>query len=168
MTRWLSINLAFLAACRQVAKEYPEVMVDDYHIDAMTAHLVRRPNDFDVIVTGNMFGDILSDLTGELVESLELAASINTNEHQVMAQAAHGSAPDIAGRNIANPFGLMLSVVMLLDWLAGRYDDKNLAELAPLMENALMKTISDGVCTRELGGHSSTTEFTAGIIKRLD
>jgi 3-isopropylmalate dehydrogenase len=158
----------FLAACRQVAKEYPEVIVEDYHIDAMTAHLVRRPKDFDVIVTGNMFGDILSDLTGELVGSLGLAASINTNEHQVMAQAAHGSAPDIAGRNIANPIGLMSSVVMLLDWLAGRYDDKNLAELARLMENALIKTISDGDCTRDLGGHLSTTEFTAGIIKRLE
>lgn len=86
--------------------------VDDYHIDAMAAHLVRRAKDFDVIVTENMYGDILSDLAGELVGSLGLAPSINSNEKLAMAQAAHGSAPDITGLNIGNPTGIMLSTVI--------------------------------------------------------
>lgn len=92
----------FRDACRSVAKDYPEVTVDDFHIDAMTVHLVRRAKDFDVIVTENMFGDILSDLTGALAGSLGIAPSVNSSATHAMAQAAHGSAPDIAGRDIAN------------------------------------------------------------------
>ena len=80
-------------------RRYPDVRVDDFHIDAMTVHLVRRGADFDVLVTENMFGDILSDLTGELAGSLGIAPSLNSVGHRAMAQAAHGSAPDIAGRN---------------------------------------------------------------------
>ncbi|MED4750835.1 isocitrate/isopropylmalate dehydrogenase family protein [Brevibacillus choshinensis] len=155
----------FLDTCREVAKQYPEVGVDDYHIDAMAAHLVRRAKDFDVIVTTNMFGDILSDLAGELVGSLGLAPSINTNDQQAMAQAAHGSAPDIAGKNIANPVGEMLSTVMLLDWLSARHQDQNLYRVARLAEQAIMETMEAGICTRDLGGTASTTEFTAAIIE---
>ncbi len=157
----------FLDTCRQVATQYPEVQVDDYHIDAMAAHLVRRAKDFDVIVTTNMFGDILSDLAGELVGSLGLAPSINTNDRQAMAQAAHGSAPDIAGKNIANPVGEMLSTVMLLDWLASRHQDQELHRIARLAEQSIMTTIEEGICTRDLGGSATTTEFTAAIIKRI-
>ena len=108
----------FLEACRDVAKQFPDVAVEDYHIDAMTAHLVRRGGDFDVILTTNMFGDILSDLTGELSGSLGMAPSINAGTGRAMAQASHGSAPDIAGKGIANPVGLILSSAMLLSWLA--------------------------------------------------
>lgn len=157
----------FLDTCREVAKQYPEVQVDDYHIDAMAAHLVRRAKDFDVIVTTNMFGDILSDLAGELVGSLGLAPSINTNDEQAMAQAAHGSAPDIAGKNLANPVGEMLSTVMLLDWLAERHQDQELYQIARLVEQSIMTTIEAGICTRDLKGTASTTEFTAAIIERI-
>lgn len=157
----------FLDTCREVGKEYPEVEVDDYHIDAMAAHLVRRAKDFDVIVTTNMFGDILSDLAGELVGSLGLAPSINTNENQAMAQAAHGSAPDIAGKNIANPVGEMLSGVMLLDWLSRRYDDQDMFNVARLAENSILETMHDGICTRDLGGTASTTDFTQAILNRI-
>ncbi|MEW9670475.1 isocitrate/isopropylmalate dehydrogenase family protein [Ammoniphilus sp. 3BR4] len=157
----------FLNVCREISQQYPEVTVDDYHIDAMAAHLVRRTKDFDVIVTENMYGDILSDLTGELVGSLGLAPSINTNENQAMAQAAHGSAPDIAGKNIANPMGIMLSTVMFLDWLSGRHDDPELSQLARHMENAIMATVAEGVRTMDLGGDASTSEFAAAIVERL-
>ncbi|MED4906706.1 isocitrate/isopropylmalate dehydrogenase family protein [Brevibacillus centrosporus] len=157
----------FLNTCREVGKLYPEVQVEDYHIDAMAAHMVRRAKDFDVIVTTNMFGDILSDLAGELVGSLGLAPSINTNDHQAMAQAAHGSAPDIAGKNIANPVGELLSAVMLVDWLASRHEDHGLHQLARKVENAIMKTMYDGIRTRDLGGEASTTEFTKAIVERL-
>lgn len=95
--------------CMKVAEQYPELTVDEFHIDAMVAYLVRAAETFDVNVTENMYGDILSDLTGDLVGSLGLAPSINCNQQQAMAQAAHGSAPDIAGKNIANPIGMMQS-----------------------------------------------------------
>lgn len=157
----------FLNTCREVGKQYPEVQVEDYHIDAMAAHMVRRAKDFDVIVTTNMFGDILSDLAGELVGSLGLAPSINTNDHQAMAQAAHGSAPDIAGKNIANPVGELLSAVMLVDWLASRHEDHGMHQLARKVENAIMKTMYDGIRTRDLGKEASTTEFTKAIVERL-
>jgi 3-isopropylmalate dehydrogenase len=157
----------FLNVCREVGQQYPEVEIDDYHIDAMAAHLVRRAKDFDVIVTENMFGDILSDLAGELVGSLGLAPSINSNDQQAMAQAAHGSAPDIAGKGIANPTGIMLSTVMFLDWLSVQHKDSNVAEIARMIENGLLTAFSDGVKTRDLGGSASTTEFTKAIIERL-
>lgn len=157
----------FLKVCREVGEQYPEVQVDDFHIDAMTAHLVRRAHFFDVIVTENMFGDILSDLAGELVGSLGLAPSINTNENQAMAQAAHGSAPDIAGKNIANPVGIMLSTVMFLEWLASRHGDENLVKIARTLENGIFTTLSEGVKTKDLGGSASTTEFTAAIVERI-
>ncbi|MCM3781430.1 isocitrate/isopropylmalate dehydrogenase family protein [Neobacillus mesonae] len=157
----------FKKVCLEVAKLYPEVTVDDYHIDAMAAHLVRRARDFDVIVTENMFGDILSDLTGELVGSLGLAPSINTNDKLAMAQAAHGSAPDIAGQNIANPVGLILSTVMLLEWLSARHHDDKLKTVGKRIENALFKTMEDGVKTRDLKGSASTTEFSAALIANI-
>lgn len=141
--------------------------MNDFHIDAMTAHLVRRAEEFDVIVTTNLFGDILSDLAGELVGSLGLSASLNTNGEQAMAQAAHGSAPDIAGQNVANPTSMLLSTVMLLQWLANHHDDNNLNVIAEIIENAVLQTIAEGPTTRDLGGSASTTEFTEAVIKRM-
>lgn len=131
----------FLRTCQEVAKAYPQVEVEDIHIDAMAAHLVRRAGDFDVIVTENMFGDILSDLAGELVGSLGMAPSLNCNENQAMAQAAHGSAPDIAGQNIANPMGMILSTVMLCNWLHVKYQDERLKQTASLIEHTLGETL---------------------------
>lgn len=91
----------FIDVCKQVGQDFPDVAVDDFIVDAMMAHVVRAPQRFDFIVTTNMFGDILSDLTSELSGSLGLAGSLNAGEHHAMAQAAHGSTPDIAGKNIA-------------------------------------------------------------------
>lgn len=158
----------FKNVCLEIAGQYPEVQVDDYHIDAMTAHLVRRAKDFDVIVTENMFGDILSDLTGELVGSLGLAPSINTNDRMAMAQAAHGSAPDIAGQNIANPVGIILSTVMLIDWLSARHSDEQLKHVSERMEEALLETMKKGIMTRDLQGTASTTEFATAMIAYIE
>ncbi|RWR13544.1 isocitrate/isopropylmalate dehydrogenase family protein [Siminovitchia fortis] len=157
----------FLKVCREVAEQYPEVTVDDYHIDAMAAHLVRRAKDFDVIVTENMYGDILSDLAGELAGSLGLAPSINSNDHLAMAQAAHGSAPDIAGLNIGNPTGMILSTVMLMDWLAERHNDPKLKETGRLVEQGLYQSFEDGVKTKDLGGNASTSDFAEAISERI-
>lgn len=158
----------FRSVIYEVGKEYyPEVKIDDYHIDAMAAHMVKRLKDFDVIVTTNLFGDILSDLAGELTGSLGLGPAINTNETQCMAQAAHGSAPDIAGQNIANPVGIMLSAVMMLEWLADNRKDNQLEEVARLMETAVLETMDAGVLTPDMSGKESTTSFTEAVVSRI-
>src|SRR5699024_6920491 len=150
----------FKDVCYEVAKEYPEVEVNDFHVDAMCAHIVRRMSDFDIIVTENMFGDILSDLTGELIGSLGLAPSINANKDVAMAQAAHGSAPDIAGKDLANPIGMMLSTALLLEWMSKRFADSRLKKAGVIIEKSLYQTLADGVKTKDLGGNKGTGSFT--------
>ncbi|BBC29836.1 3-isopropylmalate dehydrogenase [Streptomyces graminofaciens] len=157
----------FRTVCQEVAQEYPDVTVDDFHIDAMTVHLVRRAQDFDVIVTENMFGDILSDLAGEISGSLGTAPSINASATTAMAQASHGSAPDIARRNIANPVAMILSGAMLFEWLGARHGDEATARAAKIIEKGVAETIASGTSTRDLGGSASTTEFTAAVIKAI-
>ncbi|TDD17529.1 isocitrate/isopropylmalate dehydrogenase family protein [Kribbella turkmenica] len=149
----------FRDICRELAAGYPEVRVDDFHIDAMTVHLVRHGADFDVLVTENMFGDILSDLAGELAGSLGIAPSVNASHEHAMAQAAHGSAPDIAGRDLANPTAMIASGAMLLDWLG---DDLS-KRAADLVERGLRVTVSRGVRTADLGGRAGTAEFAGAV-----
>ncbi|MEV7211294.1 MULTISPECIES: isocitrate/isopropylmalate dehydrogenase family protein [unclassified Streptomyces] len=157
----------FRTVCQEVAKDYPDVAVDDFHIDAMTVHLVRRAQDFDVIVTENMFGDILSDLAGEISGSLGTAPSINSSATTAMAQASHGSAPDIAGQNVANPVAMILSGAMLFEWLAAQHGDEKLATVAKVIERGVADAIAAGTSTRDLGGSASTTEFTAAVVKAI-
>ncbi len=157
----------FLEACRSVAREFPDVLVEEYHIDAMAAHLVRRGADFDVILATNMFGDILSALTAELAGSLGLAPSINAGTDRAMAQATHGSAPDIAGQGIANPVGMILSAAMLLRWLAGERRDPGAGALADAIERAVAAALAGGPRTPDLGGSASSAEFTAAVVKHL-
>jgi 3-isopropylmalate dehydrogenase len=157
----------FRDVCREVAKDYPEVALDDFHIDAMTVHLVRRADAFDVIVTENMFGDILSDLAGEIAGSLGIAPSVNSSDTHAMAQAAHGSAPDIAGRDIANPIAMILSSAMLLDWLAAKHDDEKLHDAARRVEAGVESAVRTGVSTRDLGGTASTSGFTAAVVDAI-
>lgn len=156
----------FRDVCRGVAESFPDVSVDEHHIDALTAHLVRRGENFDVIVAENMFGDILSDLAGELSGSLGMAPSVNTSENKVMAQAAHGSAPDIAGTNRANPTALFLSAAMLLECLATRHGDTRLAHAAGRIRQAVDGALESGVATADLGGTASTGEFTETVLAR--
>jgi 3-isopropylmalate dehydrogenase len=157
----------FRDVCREVAKDYADVTVDDFHIDAMTVHLVRNADRFDVIVTENMFGDILSDLTGEIAGSLGIAPSINSSDTHAMAQAAHGSAPDIAGQNLANPIAMILSGAMLLDWLGAKHDDPRLADAAVRVEKGVAAAVAAGTSTRDLGGSASTTEFTVAVVNAI-
>ena len=157
----------FLETARAVAREFPDVAVEDYHVDAMAAHLVRRGADFDVILATNMFGDILSDLAAELAGSLGLAPSINAGTRRAMAQATHGSAPDIAGTGAANPVGMMLSAAMLLRWLAGERQDPAAGAAADQVEQAVAGALAAGVRTPDLGGSASTAEFAAAAAGRL-
>jgi len=165
--RW-SMGL-FRDVCRAVAAEFPDVACDDYHVDALAAHLVRRGADFDVIVAENMFGDILSDLAGELAGSLGMAGSVNAGSDVAMAQATHGAAPDIAGRGIANPIGMIQSVALLLRWLADRRSDVALALIASRIEHAVESVLGDGtVRTPDLGGQASTRDVTMALVSAID
>jgi 3-isopropylmalate dehydrogenase len=154
----------FRDICREIAVEYPQVRVDDFHIDATTVHLVRHGADFDVLVTENMFGDILSDLAGELAGSLGIAPSINASHDRAMAQAAHGSAPDIAGRDVANPTAMIASGAMLLDWLG---DDLS-KHAAVLVDRGLRAAVALGVRTADLGGTAGTAEFSRAVVASIN
>jgi 3-isopropylmalate dehydrogenase len=158
----------FLDQVRAVAASNPSIEYEEELVDAMAAYLIRAPERFDVIVTTNMFGDILSDEASELSGGLGLAASLNAGADHAMAQAQHGSAPDIAGQGIANPVSLILSVAMLLDWLAARAGDTRLADAARAMERAVGACLEDGALrTPDLGGTGSTEKFAAAAAQQV-
>ncbi|NYE26202.1 isocitrate/isopropylmalate dehydrogenase family protein [Pigmentiphaga litoralis] len=157
----------FIDICHQVGKEFPEVTIDDFIVDAMMAHVVRAPQRFDVIVTTNMFGDILSDLTAELSGSLGLGGSLNAGTDHAMGQAAHGSAPDIAGQNIANPFSLILSAAMLLGWYGQRKGQQAFNDAAAAIFDVVADAIAAGEATRDVGGKLGTKETGEAVVRRL-
>jgi isocitrate/isopropylmalate dehydrogenase len=158
----------FLECTRAVAARYPQVEYEEKLIDAMAALLVRDASAFDVIVTTNMFGDILSDQASEISGSLGLAASINAGTEHAVAQAQHGSAPDIAGRDIANPSSLIGSAAMLLDWLAQRRADERLKRAAALIEQALDAMLqSPERRTADLGGKLGTKAFADEVAQQI-
>jgi 3-isopropylmalate dehydrogenase len=129
-------------------------------IDSIAMKLVYAPQQFDVVVTTNQFGDILTDIGAGLVGGLGLAPGLCIGEKQAMAQATHGSAPDIFGRNIANPYAMIMSGQMLLGWLGRKHDDQAAVAAAGLIQGAVTKVIADGKhLTRDLGGNASTTEM---------
>ena len=138
-------------------------------MDAMAALLVRDAGAFDVVVTTNMFGDILSDLASEISGSLGLAASLNAGAAHAMAQAQHGSAPDIAGQDRANPASLIGSAAMLLAWLGERRDDERLTQAAAAIEDALDRAIAAPQWrTPDLGGPLGTQAFGARVAALVD
>ena len=158
----------FLECVRAVAARYPDVAYEEKLIDAMAALLIRDPSVFDVIVTTNMFGDILSDEASELSGSLGLAASLNAGAEHGVAQAQHGSAPDIAGKDLANPASLIGSAAMLLAWLGERRRDPALELAATRIEAALDRVIAvPEHRTRDLGGQLGTQAFTIKVKEAL-
>ncbi len=159
----------FLEACHSVAREFPDVKVDDYHVDALAMELVMRPQSFDVIVTTNLFGDILSDLTAGLVGGLGMAPGLNAGTDLAIAQAVHGAAPDIAGKGVANPVAVILSSAMLLRWLAIERSQPELDEAAHVIESAVTAALRAGRhLTPDLGGAATTMQFGAAILRELD
>jgi 3-isopropylmalate dehydrogenase len=157
----------FLDICRETARNYPGVVVDEILVDAMMAHVVRQPQRFDVIVATNMFGDILSDLTAELSGSLGLGGSLNMGATYAMAQAAHGSAPDIAGQDVANPVSLILSAALLLSWHGERSSEPRFVSAANAIEGAVARAIAQGHATRDVGGSLGTAAAGAAIAEAL-
>lgn len=152
----------------EVAEQYPDIEADYAYADAMTCYMVERPEHFDVIVTENMIGDIISDLAATTVGSMGMSPSGEIGDHNGFFQAAHGSAPTIAGQNLANPYGTILSASMMLDWLGERHADARLTRAALAIEAAVNAAFSQPAgLTRDLGGHASTTDATRLVIEAL-
>jgi 3-isopropylmalate dehydrogenase len=150
----------FAEECRKVAREYPDVEFDEMLIDSISMKLVINPQRFDVVVTTNQFGDILTDIGAGLVGGLGLAPGLCVGERQAMAQATHGSAPDIAGQNIANPYAMITSGQMLMGWLGRKHNEPKAVAAADLMKKAIDKVVTEGkTLTRDLGGTASTQEM---------
>jgi len=147
----------------EIAPQFADVAIEKLHIDAATLELVRRPQTFDVIVGSNLFGDILSDLTGGITGSLGLNPSANLNPERrfpSLFEPVHGSAPDIAGRGIANPTGAILSAAMMLEWLGE-------ADAAVAVRLAVERALAEGHVTPDAGGTLTTAGVTAAIVKHL-
>ncbi len=157
----------FIQICHEISKNYPEVKVDDFIVDAMMAHVVRRPEFFDTIVTTNMFGDILSDLTSELSGSIGLGGSLNAGDQYAMGQAAHGCAPDIAGQDLANPFSLVASAAMLLAWYGQQQKKPNFIVASHSIYQAMADAIDAKEMTKDVGGTFGTKATGEALISRL-
>src|SRR5256885_7779073 len=147
---------------KAVAKKHPAIKTRHLYVDAASMQLVRDPTQFDVIVTGNLFGDILSDLTAELIGGMGIAPSgnINPETKRGLFEPVHGTAPDIAGRGVVNPIGAILSASMMVRHLGHK-------EMANAIERAVGSAIRAGECTRDLGGNLSTREVGDAVAKRL-
>jgi isocitrate dehydrogenase (NAD+) len=151
----------FLEVSRDVREDYPEIETSELIIDNMCMQLVIRPEQFDVIVTTNLFGDILSDLCAGLVGGLGMAPGANVGDEAAIFEAVHGSAPDIAGKGIANPFALILAAAMMLDQM-------DMADKAERIRKGINQVVAEGDrLTRDLGGSASTEEITDALIERL-
>ncbi|QDU91190.1 3-isopropylmalate dehydrogenase [Pirellulimonas nuda] len=151
-----------------VAKQYPDIEADALYVDAVSLYLVQEPDAYDVLVMENQFGDILSDLGAGLVGGLGMAPSAEIGDHHALFQPSHGSAPTIAGQNIANPIAMILSAAMMLDWLGERHDDPLALGASKQIEAAVAGVLARGDCrTRDLGGAASTTDFAEAVAAAL-
>ncbi len=159
----------FVEECLKLAPEYPDVLVDDVIVDTMAMRLVRDPQTFDVVVTTNMFGDILSDLAAGLVGGLGMAPGLCIGDADVvMAQATHGSAPDIAGRGIANPYAMMESTRMMFDWLGHSRDNVGAVKMAASMSHAITDAVGDAQArTSDIRGRGNTATMTQAVLRAL-
>jgi 3-isopropylmalate dehydrogenase len=157
----------FAATCKDVAKKYPEVQYSEQYVDACSMNLIRNPEEFDVIVTTNLFGDILSDEAAQVVGGLGMGPAANIGEKFALFEPVHGAAFDIAGKNAANPSSILLSAKMMLEWLGDRYGDKNAILEGKRIEDAIIAVLKNGNKTRDIGGGLSTTEFTELVAKLM-
>jgi 3-isopropylmalate dehydrogenase len=158
----------FMAPAYALAKANPDITLREMDIDAMAADIYTRPERHDVILISNMFGDILSNLAVALSGGLGLAAAINAGDGHAIANAGHGSAPDIAGKGIANPTGMMLSAGMLLEWLGLRHGKPAFQQAWQAIQLAVDAALADADArTADLGGRGNTDRFAAAVVRQL-
>ncbi|MBL7001550.1 MAG: isocitrate/isopropylmalate dehydrogenase family protein [Nitrosopumilus sp.] len=157
----------FAKACADVSKDYPEIAFEEMYVDACAMNLIRQPQEFDVIVTTNLFGDILSDESSQVVGGLGMAPAANIGDNFALFEPVHGAAFDITGQNIANPSSFLLSIKMMLDWLGAKHNDSKCFEVAQKLESTIFDLVKSGVKTKDIGGDKTTTEFTKQITDNL-
>jgi len=157
----------FARACAGVAKEYSDVFFEEMYVDACAMNLIRQPESFDVIVTTNMFGDILSDESAQVVGGLGMAPAANIGDDFALFEPVHGAAFDISGQKIANPSSFILSIKMMLEWLGTKHNDKKCVDIADKLESTVYDVVKSGIKTKDIGGDKTTSEFTHEIISRL-
>ncbi len=157
----------FSNTCQSVAEDYPDVSFEQMYVDACAMNLIRQPQKFDVIVTTNLFGDILSDESAQVVGGLGMAPAANIGDDFALFEPVHGAAFDIAGKNIANPSSFILSICMMLEWLGAKYVDQTCLQAARKLESTVYEVVKSGIKTKDIGGTKTTTQFTNEITNRL-
>jgi len=157
----------FLKSCTEISKEYPTVKYSQMYVDTAAMNLVRNPESFDVMVTSNMYGDILSDEASQVVGGLGIASSANLSDDFALFEPVHGCAPDIAGKGIANPLSMMFTVKTMLEWLGSKRADSNCIEAAKLLESAISAITSSNIKTPDIGGKSKTAEVARAISEEI-
>ncbi|MGB1378589.1 MAG: isocitrate/isopropylmalate dehydrogenase family protein [Nitrosopumilus sp.] len=157
----------FAKACIEVSKDYPGIEFEEMYVDACAMNLIRQPEKFDVVVTTNLFGDILSDESSQVVGGLGMAPAANLGDNFALFEPVHGAAFDIAGQNIANPSSFLLSIKMMLDWLGAKHNDQKCFEMATKLESTIFDLVKSGIKTKDIGGDKTTSEFTKQITDNL-
>ena len=157
----------FAKSCLEVSKEYPEIAFEEMYVDACAMNLIRQPESFDVVVTTNLFGDILSDESSQVVGGLGMAPAANIGDNFALFEPVHGAAFDIAGQNIANPSSFLLSIKMMLDWLGKKNDDPKCFGVGQKLESTIFDLVKSGIKTKDIGGDKTTHEFTQEITNHL-
>jgi len=157
----------FAKACTEVSKDYPDISFEQMYVDACAMNLIRQPEQFDVVVTTNLFGDILSDESSQVVGGLGMAPAANIGDKFALFEPVHGAAFDIAGQNIANPSSFLLSIKMMFDWLGKKHNDSKCIDVGQKLESTIFDLVKSGVKTKDIGGDKSTSEFTKQITDNL-
>jgi 3-isopropylmalate dehydrogenase len=157
----------FARTCREVAKEYPDIAFNELYVDAASMRLIKEPETFDVFVTPNMFGDILSDEAAQLIGGLGMAPGANIGDDFALFEPIHGSAPNRAGKQTANPCSMILSAKMMFDWLGEKYDDQECLRAAQAIEDAVAETLRKGITIPDFGGDAKTIEMAETMAKDI-
>ena len=157
----------FATVCREVAHLYPDIAFEEQYVDAMAMRLIKEPQRFDVVVTTNMFGDILSDEAAQLIGGLGMAPGANIGDDFGLFEPIHGSAPTRVGRQTANPCSMVLAAKMMLDWLSEKHNDPKCSTAAEAIEKAVTETLRRGITVPDLGGIATTSEMGDAIAKEI-
>ena len=157
----------FSNTCSNVAEKFPEIKFEQMYVDACSMNLIRQPQSFDVIVTTNLFGDILSDESAQVVGGLGMAPAANIGDNFALFEPVHGAAFDISGKQIANPSSFILSIKMMLDWFSTKYGDKKTSEIGEKLEGSIIELLKSNIKTKDIGGEKTTSEFTKELIQKL-
>ena len=150
----------FARTCNLISRDYPDIVYSESYVDTCAMNLIRNPEEFDVILTTNLYGDILSDEAAQVVGGLGLGPAANIGESFALFEPVHGAAFDIAGKNLANPSSILLSTKMMLEWLADKYDDRDAFKEAQRIEAAMIVLLRKNRKTKDIDGKLTTTEFT--------